>query len=714
MASNPVVLSAVIQGLYSQGRPVEGSQSFSQFIGFGDSNTDSGYYFTHPISSNSSLEAQYQTAVAAGGGLPTTVGGQMNSALLAQDYGLTAIPDGEPGGTNYAASSATVTGSLAGSLAPSVVSQIQTYLASVNNHADPNAVYLVSGGGNDIKNAQLLSGSVAQDNYMIGQAHLLAQAVEQLYAAGARYILLNDHSGTSTSGLGDYFRTTYWSDLAQAGVPVVTEDLNHKVFDAATTNPTLFGLTNVVQPPQGPFTITSYSSANGGATINPLPTQISAGWARYASQNVSASAGETYLWADDEHLSAAGQLVEANYGYSLLQSAVPTVGDTLTASAYVAGNSAPQVIYQWQELLPGQTNWINIGALIPTYVVQSSDVGAQLRVAIISYVTTPGTVQMGYSGATPAVAAAYLATTQNVPMALTSFQGGQTASGVPIVDSAAAVQANLDGLQGMASAGKLTSITLTDSGIPTLSITSAQATSDASVPSAISGNFSVIQTASGSNLTISGVANALGNIVVLPGTASQFAITPTGDGVSLTVGTDHLSNVQALQFSDNTLIVANAPGTSTVTSGNVTELYGAVFGRLPDVAGLNYYTKELAADPALPLTLFAQDFLASPEYTGNSAHNYGQTMAGDIQFITDAYNNLLKRPPGPTDAAWYVANVIAPFLAGQTPGTAAYTAAEKLAHAYVISDFSASAEFLSDVQVTATNPASTAHWLVLI
>ena len=32
----------------------------------------------------------------------------MNSTLLAQDFGLTAIPVGEPGGTNYAASGATV------------------------------------------------------------------------------------------------------------------------------------------------------------------------------------------------------------------------------------------------------------------------------------------------------------------------------------------------------------------------------------------------------------------------------------------------------------------------------------------------------------------------------------------------------------------------------------------------------------------------------
>jgi len=161
--------------------------------------------------------------------------------------------------------------------------------------------------------------------------------------------------------------------------------------------------------------------------------------------------------------------------------------------------------------------------------------------------------------------------------------------------------------------------------------------------------------------------------------------------------------------------VAQTPGNSAApTAGNITELYGAVFGRLPDVAGLNYYTKELAANPSLPLTLFAQGFLASPEYTGNIAHAYSLTTAGDTLFITDAYNNLLHRAPGPTDTAWYLTTVIAPFLNGQTPGTAAYTAADTLAHAYVITDFSASAEFLNDVTVTAQHPANTAHWLVLI
>jgi len=289
---------------------------------------------------------------------------------------------------------------------------------------------------------------------------------------------------------------------------------------------------------------------------------------------------------------------------------------------------------------------------------------------------------------------------------------------VQITDTSADLSANFDGLQTLAAAGMVTDIKVTDSGIPTISITASQVTSDEAVIKAITGYFSLDIAASGNDLTIAGPANALGNTVVFSGSAASYTITAAGDGVDLTVagagGTDHLSNIQALQFSDYTVIVAQTPGSSAVTSGNITELYSAVFGRLPDVAGLAYYENELAANPSLPLTLFAQDFLASPEYTLNSAHNYAQTTAGDTQFITDLYENLLHRAPATGDAAWYEANVIAPIVGTAAPASAAYTTALALAHAYVVTDFSQSPEFLNDVQVTPTNPASAQHWLVLI
>ena len=83
------------------------AQSFNQFIGFGDSTIDSGWFLTHRISNDASLESLYRASAAVGGGIPTGPGGPMNSQVLASLFGLTAIPVGEPGGTNFAAGGAT-------------------------------------------------------------------------------------------------------------------------------------------------------------------------------------------------------------------------------------------------------------------------------------------------------------------------------------------------------------------------------------------------------------------------------------------------------------------------------------------------------------------------------------------------------------------------------------------------------------------------------
>jgi GDSL-like Lipase/Acylhydrolase len=384
------------------GTPLQGTQVFSQFLGFGDSNIDSGYFFTHNISNNQTLLNQYRASVAAGGGIPTSLGGKMVSELLAADYGLTATPLGIPGGTNYAASGATVTGGLPNSLAPSIVSQIQAYLNSTGNHADPNALYLISGGGNDAKIAATLSGA-AQTDYMVQQAHALAHAIEQLYAAGARYIVSLDRSGTGS--LGTTFTDTLWSDLADAGIQFIPGQTIQNVIVPVSANPAAFGIVNAVRPPAGPFNAANpYDPADGGADINPLPNQVSGAWALYATQMVSPNAGSTYLWADNEHPAAAGQQLEANYLYGLVQHATPVVSETLTANANVVGDSSAHFTYQWQSLTSGQATWHNLqGATASTYAVQRSDVGSQIRVDA-SYVDSGGHTTTEQSQPTPLVA----------------------------------------------------------------------------------------------------------------------------------------------------------------------------------------------------------------------------------------------------------------------------------------------------------------------
>jgi len=210
--------------------------------------------------------------------------------------------------------------------------------------------------------------------------------------------------------------------------------------------------------------------------------------------------------------------------------------------------------------------------------------------------------------------------------------------------------------------------------------------------------------------------------VEFSGASSSYTITADGNGHSLTVtqGSNvyHLDEVTAIQFSDMTDIVASqtATGTSAPNSAQVTELYGAVFGRLPDVGGLAYYEQMAAKNPSIGFVQYAENFLSSPEYTNNSAHAYAQTTAGDTQFITDSYNNLLGRAPASGDAAWYEANVINPIIKADLATGMTMTQAELQAHAQVLVDFSASPEFTNDVSTTGTGTPAFGghHWLQLV
>lgn len=300
----------------------------------------------------------------------------------------------------------------------------------------------------------------------------------------------------------------------------------------------------------------------------------------------------------------------------------------------------------------------------------------------------------------------------------------QSSSGLPggaqISDSAANVNANIDALGTIATAGKLVGVALTDTTTATLSVTAAQSVTDAAALADISGNFTVKIDASAANATVDGVSGHA-SVVAFTGASSAYSIAATGDGSSFTVtdtGTgrtsvDHISTVTALQFSDVTEIVATAshPAGTALSSLNVAELYSAALNRAPDVGGLVFYENAIKANPALSGVTLAEYFLSSKEYT--AAHTYAQTTAGDTQFVSDLYTNVLHRTGSTAEISFYT-TVINGILAGQTSGTTAYAAAELQAHALVLEYFSASAEFLSDIQITAQHPASASHWLQLI
>lgn len=286
------------------------AQSFSNTIFFGDSNTDNGRYFYIP-STVGGTKAKV--------GPFTTNPDPMWSVLIGQHFGITVTPTVAPGGgNNYAAGGAQVSFQAANSNAWSATAQVAAYLASTGGRADPNALYTMYIGVNDLKGG---AGNIL-GNFPAIQAIALQQAnlVTQLSAAGARFILVPNTivpmtTAAATAGgftyspseiaSRNYYDLVTWSTLAANHVNFIPADING-LWNYALLNPAPFGITN-----------TNWNTPACGPTVG----SVNCTPANYVTPN----ADKTYFFADGPasptgggHLSGAMQQVEADYYYSII------------------------------------------------------------------------------------------------------------------------------------------------------------------------------------------------------------------------------------------------------------------------------------------------------------------------------------------------------------------------------------------------------------
>jgi outer membrane lipase/esterase len=308
------------------------AQSFTQTLVFGDSSVDSGFYkvLGNPNGpATNKFNIAFAAAIAAGGtGAPTNSPGLMNSQVLAAYFGLTADPANQPGGTNFATSGArnvlVNTGGNGGfPAAIPTVQQIDNYLASVGGHANGNGLYMVSSGGNDMNFAFSSGGPADKTLYLQNAADGLSNAIAKLHAAGARTIVvpgLNYSFGNAEQQAAELgYTKALWSGLAQRGVNFVPGDFN-AVRVAIAANPSAFGFqfvgtsaaqTACTQPTvDGVLLSTAYALL---CISNPNPANPDA-----QSHLKTLDAAQTHLFADDQHLTTAGQKIQADYFYSLL------------------------------------------------------------------------------------------------------------------------------------------------------------------------------------------------------------------------------------------------------------------------------------------------------------------------------------------------------------------------------------------------------------
>jgi outer membrane lipase/esterase len=336
--------------------------TYTQLDVFGDSTVDSGWWAgalvgqCGPVAGpceaagntgsapDQTFDTKVAAAIAAGGtGAPVGVG-QMNTQYLATMLGLTAAPANQPGGTNYAISgSKDATSGGLGNLhanpnLPSTMQQIALYLAQNGGKANPSALYLISSGGNDITYANNnFNNATDKQNYLKVQITALVGAIQNLQALGAQNFLINNSWGTGT--LTGYYNTTLFAALKAAGVSYILGDINTLVQNVEA-NPSAYGLLTAQPGIAGDSNTPSACVAGNGAS----------GWGQFCGNTTqpqtnfshlrTSNSEETSFFSDNEHFSDAGQLIEAQYEFGLLNAAAvpgPIVGAGLPGAILAFG-----------------------------------------------------------------------------------------------------------------------------------------------------------------------------------------------------------------------------------------------------------------------------------------------------------------------------------------------------------------------------------------
>ncbi len=226
------------------------SPAFTQLYIFGDSYCDVGNLFL---------------ATKGADPAPPYYNGRFSNGPLWVDHvagflGLPALKPSLAGGTDFAFAGAEVTTpavTAAGTI-PSVPQQVDLYLQATGGKADPNALFILEGGGNDILDAT--SGSPQELGYQIALG--IAQSESLLRHAGARHFLIPDlfnvgllpaaqanaaFAAAATTAVNQWLNRLLALEGFLEGVHIVRLD----VFDLANaiqTDPTHFGFTNITTP----------------------------------------------------------------------------------------------------------------------------------------------------------------------------------------------------------------------------------------------------------------------------------------------------------------------------------------------------------------------------------------------------------------------------------------------------------------------------------
>ncbi|MBE2210393.1 MAG: autotransporter domain-containing protein [Xanthomonadaceae bacterium] len=290
----------------------QSAQTFEETVFFGDSLTDAGFF--RPL-----LPASAQPVT----GQFTTNPGLVWSQYLADYYGTSAspawlatsptTPPRADTGTNYAVGGARVGTDSTGALGstPSLNSQVTAYLARTGGKANPNALYTVWGGANDL--FAIVAGAPVQAT-LTGAVTTQVGIVGRLQAAGAQYILVPT---IPDLGITPSFRAQGAAAAAQ-GTALAT-NYNTALFTALSTQ-------NLRVIPLNTFTFLQEIVANPGAynfrnvTGTACQPQITAqSLTCNPTSYVTPDAASAYAFADGVHPTTAAHKLLSDYAVATIE-----------------------------------------------------------------------------------------------------------------------------------------------------------------------------------------------------------------------------------------------------------------------------------------------------------------------------------------------------------------------------------------------------------
>ncbi len=305
----------IIPAVVASAVTLAGTANAVQFQGvyvFGDSLSDSGYF--RPFLTNV-VGAQ----AAAGLGRFTTNPGPVWAEVIAQYYGGNPNPANVTNGQNYAQGGARVAASSTstppGSAQRPVSTQITEYLASNNGVANPNGLYSVWAGANDIfQNVSgIAGGTVNASTFLAQTAGAEVQQIARLQAAGARYVLVFNLPDIGTtpaftlpalggsaalSGLGTQlsagFNVNLFNAIAQNNLRVIPIDTFALVAEIRA-NPGAYGFINVTSPACNLAITQGSSQFCNGSTLVPGATP------------------SNYFFSDGVHPTSGGHAILADF-----------------------------------------------------------------------------------------------------------------------------------------------------------------------------------------------------------------------------------------------------------------------------------------------------------------------------------------------------------------------------------------------------------------